>query len=116
MTVAVCPLLKASGHGRTGQAAQKHLRDAISLKIQVWMDNGELPEILRSYGFRPMALGGREHWVAFGDSEGCQSFDMKSRLRIRKQPKATEPEASAQLPLNFPWYIASESPKHPWAA
>lgn len=115
--VASCPLLKATGHGRTAQAALKHLKDAIALKIQVWMEKGQLPEVLRSYGFQPIVLGGREHWVAFGEWEGCHRWKMTARLRIKKVQRAPLEEVEQPLPVrDIPWYIASGQTERPWAA
>ncbi len=109
--VVVCSLLKANGHGTSLQSALKQLRDAVALKIQVWMENGKLPEMLSSYGFQPMLLGGQEYWVASWRMLDDQRFNMKkTRLRIQIQSRAIELGMFFSLPLNFPWYITSDYP------
>lgn len=100
-----CHLLKASGHGRTEQAARKHLKDTIALKIEIWIERRELESNLREYGFLPMRLGGHQYWAAKVKEEGELRLEMKARLRVKEGAVNTAPLTGQEQQLDFPWYI-----------
>jgi predicted RNase H-like HicB family nuclease len=103
--VAICPLVKSAGQGRTRRAAVDNLKDAIALKIQRHIEKGTLSETLREYGFYEVRLGDSLFWAHPGGDLGPEVLDRSLFLKTRELEQPS-PKGGVLPSDDLRWIIA----------
>ena len=103
--VAKCGLLHIANQGKTEKSAERNLKHAIALKIQVELEKGTLYEDLKASGFHRVRVGHRTTWAAPSDEEETHQLSMRATLRTKRKPPSEQPIARENVPNLLPWTI-----------